>query len=172
MSLDLFFRAEDPATYIDWLTRPQVRAIIGDLRARDDDDSVSSPAALRGIPGNVDLVQWDVDQIVEHPAVLDGDGNVINPIITDPQAWIHVRLTGDAEVRDFTGPPIDTQVEFDRWEHSLMVTLVSAGTGFGSLYRGVTIFTRKLSGKDLAVFRGSEVDSMIKFHEFLGGNSF
>ena len=30
----------------------------------------------------------------------------------------------------------------------------------------------QLDGKDLAVFRGSEVDSMIKFHEFMGGNSY
>ena len=128
MALDLFFRAADPATYIKWLTRAQVRAIIGDLRARDEDGSVSSPAALRSIIG-VDLVQWDVNQIVEVPAVVDEDGNVTTPAVMDPQAWIQVRLTGFAEIRDFTGPPIDTEVEFDRWEHSLMVTLVSAGTG-------------------------------------------
>ena len=170
--LDLFFRATDRATYINWLTRAQVRAIIGDLRARDEDGSVSSPAALRGIPGNVDLVQWVENQIIEVPAVLDNDGNVTTPAVMDPQAWIQVRLTGEAEVRDFTNPPIDIEVEFDRWEHSLMVTLVSAGTGSPGQYRGVALFVRQLSGKDLAVFRGSEVDSMIKFHEFMGGNSF
>ena len=37
MSLDLFFRAANTATYIKWLVTPQVRAIIGDLRARDED---------------------------------------------------------------------------------------------------------------------------------------
>ena len=172
MTLDLFYRATDTATYIEWLTTPQVRAIIGDLRARDEDGSVSSPAALRGIPGNVDLVQWDVNQIVEVTAVLDNDGNIITPAVMDPQAWIQVRLTGDAEAADFAGPPIDTQVEFDRWEHSLMVTLVSAGIGSSGQYRGVTLFTRKLSGKDLAVFRGSEIETLIKFHEFMGGNSY
>ena len=172
MALDLFFRAEDPATYINWLTRAQIRAIIGDLRARDEDGSVSSPAALQGIPGSVDLVQWDVNQIVEVPAVFDNDGNITTPAVVDPQAWIQVRLTGPAEAADFTGPPIDTEVEFDRWEHSLMVTLISAGTGTPGLYRGVALFTRKLSGKDIAVFRGSEVETTIKFHEFMGGNSY
>ena len=172
MTLDLFFRAADRATYINWLTRAQVRAIIGDLRARDEDGSVSSPAALIGIPGAVDLVQWDVNQIVEVPGVYDNDGNVITPPVMDPQAWIQVRLTGPAEAADFAGPPMDTEVEFDRWEHSLMVTLISAGTGTPGLYRGVALFVRQLSGKDLAVFRGSEVETMMKFHEFMGGNSY
>ena len=172
MALDLFIRAADRATYIKWLTRAQVRAIIGDLRARDEDGSVSSPAALWDIPGSVDLVQWDVNQIVEVPAILDNDGNITTPAVTDPQACIQVRLTGDAEVRDFTGPPIDTEVEFDRWEHSLMVNLISAGTGIPGLYRGVALFVRQLSGKNLAVFRGSEVETLIKFHEFMGGNSY
>ena len=65
MSLDLFFRAADTATYIKWLTRAQVRAIIGDLRARDENGDVAVPAALQGIPGSVDLVQWNVNLIVE-----------------------------------------------------------------------------------------------------------
>lgn len=168
MSLDLFFRAQDRATYIKWLTRSQVRSIIGDLRARDDDGSVSSPAALRGIPGNVDLVQWDVNQIEEVPAVRDNDGNITTPAVTDPQAWVQVRLTGDAEVSDFAGPP-DPDA-FDRWDHSKMVNLVLAGTGEPGLYRGVSLYTRKLSGKNVAVFRGSEVETLMKFHEFFGGN--
>ena len=172
MALDLFFRATDPATYINWLTRAQVRAIIGDLRAPDGEGGFLTGVLRRVIPGSVDLVQWDVNQIVEVPPVYDNDGNIITPAVMDPQAWIQVRLTGDAEIRDFTGPPIDTEVEFDRWEHSLMVRLVSAGTGTTGQYRGVTLFVRRLSGKDLAVFRGSEVESMIKFHEFMGGNSF
>lgn len=168
--LDILLRAETRATYIDWLTTPQVRAIIGDLRARDDNGDVLSPAALRGIPGNVDLVQWDVGQIVEVPAVLDNDGNVITPAVTDPQAWIHVRLSGDAEVSDFAGPPGPN--DFDRWEHSKMVKLLKSG-GTAGIHRGVTTLTKKAgNAKDISVFRGSEMETTIKFHEFLGGNRY
>lgn len=157
--IDFFLRAETPATYIDWLTKPQVRAIIGDLRARDDDGNVTVPAALRGIPGNVDLVQWQENQIVESSGVID------------PQAWIHVRLTGDAETDDFAGRPDPSNT--DRWEHSRMVNLFS-NIGAASMYRGVTTFENVAgNGKGISILRGSEMAGAgVAFHKYMGGNRY
>lgn len=156
MSLDLFFRAKALSTCIDWLTTAQVITIIGDLRARDNNGNILSPAALQSIPGAVEVIQWDKNQAIS----------------TDTQSWVQIRLTGDAEVSDFTGPPIDTKVEFDRWEHSRLVILMSA-TGSITTHNGVAAFEGGSGNNKILVLRGSEMEAMgLKFHEFLGGDEF
>jgi len=171
MALDHFICAETRAAYIAWLTRAQVRAIIGDLRARDEDGSVSSPAALQGIAGSVDLVQWDVNQIVVVPAVLDEDGEIITPAVMDPMAWIQVRLTGVAEAADKIGQPAEDEIDY--WERSRMVKLMAAGQGREDVYRNVQSFRNKAgSNKIIHQCRGSDLQAKIHFHEFMGGNSY
>lgn len=166
MALDLFFRATTKAKIIAWLTTPQVRATIGDLRARDDEGNVVSPRALKEIPGNVYLSIWEPNTIIDVPSITDEKGIITTPPVMDPFAWIHVRLDGDTEQNDFSGPPMSTGE--DRWEHSRMVNLISIG-GTTSSYRDVVTF-RNNTGVE--IFRGSEMETNMKFHEYEGGNSY
>ena len=171
MSLDLFLRAPTAEKLVAWLTKPNPRSVIGDLRARDEEGAIISPAALASIPGNVDIVEFPEDSIVEVPTVVDGEGAVVTPAVMDPQAWVHVRLTGAAEVEDFAGPPRQPH-ELDRWEHSKIVNIVKEDA-VAEVHRGVATYEYKSGpSKGISIFRGSEVQSLIPFHEYLGGNTY
>lgn len=171
MSLDLFFRAKSSAIYTTWLTTSQVQAIIGDLRARDAEGNVITPTSLQGIQDNVYIKEFSENQIMEVPAVRDAEGNKLTPAVMDPWAWVHIRLTGNAEISDFAGPPGEN--DFDRWEHSKLVSFMNAA-GRSATHRGVSIFeitTGKAKG--ISIVRGYEMNAMgIKIHEILGGNAY
>ncbi len=162
MSLDLLYRHADLEVLVDWLTSAQVRANIGDLRAYDEDGKLL-PRELRDIPGNV------TSKIFQEGSVLD---KTVDPPVVDPEAWIHLRLYGQAEIDDLVGQGNPDSDE-DRWRFSRMVKQSEAGTD-ETKERGVTV-QHKRGGqyKDMQVVRGSEMGpSGLLFHNFLGGDSY
>lgn len=155
MSLDLFYRAETSKDLIDWITKPQCVAIIGDI---------TNAGAAVGIPGQVFVKEFPPGTVVEAAADPSDEPTM------DPKAWVHIRLSGEAEQRDFAGPPGPN--DFDRWEHSKMVTLVQTG-GKSGAHRGVSTFEiERGPNAGVSVFRGSEMEGTIKFHEIYGGNRY
>lgn len=152
----------------NWLTSSPVRAIIGDLWLRDEDGALVS-SGLQGVPGNVHVLRFPANHVVEVPAVMDGEDIVI-PAVTDPYVWVQLHLYGDAEISDFAGPPGEN--DFDRWEHSKLVNLMSS-KGRSALHRGVSTFEITTGpAKGISIFRGSEMEGTIKFHEVFAGNHY
>ncbi len=151
--LDLFFRAETPATLRTVVRSAPFRNIIGDLREPD------GPGFIQ-IPGSVDWVYWAPNSVVITP----GD-----PPVTDAWCWLHLRLTGNAEVADDEGD----NGEPDRWNRSRIKRWMK-NNGTLRTIRGVRVWQHTLgNGKRMQVWRGSEMEALgVKFHEYLGGNSY
>ena len=158
--LDMFFKHPDIELIVNWLTTAQVRAIIGDIRAFDENDDLILDK-LSTLPGLVYNKIWQADTLVldEGP-----------PIVKDLNAWVQLRLTNETELFDFSGDPDE---DLDRWKHSKTVT-VSSANATESVVDGVTRWT-KTAGPHSGVIieRGAEMQTEGKiFHEYLGGNSF
>jgi len=155
MSLDLFFRAENLATMKTAVRSLPFRNIIGDVRDPDSNGFIQ-------IPGSVD---WEVF-LSNTVVITPGD-----PPVTDSWVWLHLRLTGTAEAADFEVDPGGT--EPDRWRKSLLKRWVKEN-GILRTIRGVRVWQHTLgNGKHLQIWRGSQMEDLgIKFHEFMGGNSY
>ncbi len=162
MSLDLFFRAEDRATLRTVVRSQAFRSIIGDVR-----DPVG-PGFIQ-IPGGVDWVFFPSKRVVITPAVLDGDGDIITPAVTDSWVWLHLRLTGPAEAADLDG--VNDQP--DRWNRSRLKRWVKE-SGILRTIRGVRVWQHTLGdGKRIQIWRGADMESLgVKFHEYLGGSAY
>ncbi len=156
MALDLFFRAETPATMRTVVRSAPFRNIMGDVRARDEDGNIV--AGLRMLPGSVDHVYFPPN------SVSNGAGG------TDVWCWLHLRLTGSAEAGDLddTGPTGP-----DRWERSRIRAWVRDNGALKTI-RGVRVYEHTLaSGKNIQVWRGRDMAAQgVLFHEFQGGNSY
>jgi len=163
MALDMFFSHADMATLVQWLTSPQVKAQIGDLTWSEG--ATVDPLKLRGIPGNVDVKQWEANTLALRPIPPPEDPPV--PVVLDTNAWVQIRLSGQAELDDRTGNRPD---DVDRWDYSKMVNLSSAGSD-EQQDRSVTVWEKRGGQyKDMKLYRGSEMAAAgLKFHEFLGG---
>ena len=164
MAIDLFFRAETVAALRTVVRSAPFRNIIGDVR------EPAGPGFIQ-IAGSVDWVFFRPDRVVVTPAVLDGDGNVITPAVTDSWAWLHLRLTGPAEAADHEDDPGGT--EPDRWRKSRLKRWIKENGTLRTI-RGVRVWQHTLgNGKHLQIWRGSQMEDLgIKFHEFMGGNSY
>ncbi len=162
--LDLFFRAEDRATLRTVVRSAPFRNVIGDLRDPDGPGFVM-------LPGSVDWVYFPPNRVVITPAVLDGNGDIITPAVTDDWCWLQLRLYGDAETADFE---VNADTQPDRWNKSHIRRWMK-DNGVGRTIRGVSgIFEHTLgNGKRIQIWRGSEMEALgVKFHEYLGGNSY
>ena len=161
--LDIFLRGETPATLRAVVRSAPFRNIIGDVR---DPDSTG----LRMLSGSVDWVYFAPNSVVVTPAVLDGDGSIITPAVTDAWCWLHLRLTGPAEAADFEDDPGGT--EPDRWRKSRLKRWVKENGTLRTI-RGVRVWQHTLgNGKRIQIWRGSQMEALgVKFHEFMGGNS-
>ncbi len=167
--LDLFFRAETPATLRTVVRSAPFRSVIGDLRARDAEGKVTTGIVM--LPGAVDWVYFAPNRVVITPAVLDGDGNVITPAVTDDWCWLQLRLYGDAETADFEDDPAD--VEPDRWNKSRIRKWMQ-DNGTIRTIRGVRVYEHTLgNGKRAQIWHGRDMAENAPpsmFHEYLGGN--
>ena len=153
MSLDLFFRAETPATLRTVVRSAPFRNIIGDLRDPDSTGFIQ-------IPGSVDWVFFPSNRVVITP----GD-----PPVTDSWVWLQMRLTGTAEVADDEGE----NGEDDHWNRSRLKRWMKANGTLRTI-RGVRVWQHTLgNGKRIQIWRGSDMESLgVKFHEYMGGNSY
>ncbi len=165
--LDLFFRAETRATLRSVIRSAPFRNVIGDLRARDDEGKVTTGIVM--LPGSVDWVYFPPNRVVITPAVLDGNGDIITPAVTDAWCWLQLRLYGDAETADFEDDPADQ--EPDRWNKSRIRKWMQNNGTFRTI-RGVRVYQHTLgNGKRIQVWRGSQMEALgVKFHEYCGGN--
>ena len=155
MALDMFFKHPDIELIVDWLTTNQVRAIIGDIRAFDENDDLILDK-LSTLPGQVYHKIFPANTISLKP----GPG-------LDPNAWVQVRLKNETELFDFSGDPDE---DLDRWEHSKTVTTSSANA-VESVVDGVTQW-EKTAGphSGIIISRGSEMETAGKMiHRYLGG---
>ncbi len=178
--LDLFFRAETPATLRTVIRSAPFRNVVGDLRARDEDGNVVS--GIRMLPGSVDYVYFAPGSVVITPATYDGNGDIITPAVTDGWCWMQLRLYGDAEAADFEDDPAD--VEPDRWNKSRIRKWMKANGTFVYLDQDpawssipnahIRGFMYTLgNGKRIGILRGSEMEAAgppVYFHKYLGGN--
>jgi len=162
MALDIFLRAEDTATMKTVVRSAPFRNIIGDVRDPDGNGFIQ-------IPGSVDWVYFPSNTLVLIPGVFDQEGGVIIAPVTDSWAWLHLRLTGTAEVADDEGE----NGEADRWNRSRIKRWLK-DNGIMRTIRGVRVWQHTLgNGKRIQIWRGSEMESLgVKFHEFLGGSSY
>lgn len=162
MALDLFLRAEDRATLRTVVRSAPFRTVIGDVRD-------PAGAGFVQIPGSVDWVFFPSNRVVITPGVYDSDGNEITPPVTDSWVWLHLRLTGSAEVNDLDG--VNDQP--DRWDRSKIRAWMQANGTFRTI-RGVRVYEHTLgTGKRIQVWRGSEMEALgVKFHEYFGGSSY
>ncbi len=179
--LDLFFRAETPATLRTVVRSAPFRNVIGDLRARDGEGKVVS-GLRRAIPGSVDYVYFPPNRVVITPAVYDNDGDIITPAVTDGWCWMQLRLTGVASNSDVKDPPL--WVGEDRWNKSKLVDWMKNNGDFAYLDQDpawssipnahIRGFVYTLgNGKRVAILRGSEMQAAgppVHFHKYLGGN--
>ncbi len=155
MSLDLFFRAETPATLRTVVRSQAFRNIIGDLTYRDEDGNIIT-SQIRQIAGSVDWVYFKPNDYVG-----DGQGGV------DSWCWLHLRLTGPAEEADLDG----ANDQPDRWDRSRLKRWMKEN-GILRTIRGVRVWQYTLgNGKRIQIWRGAQMEALgVKFHEFLGGN--
>ncbi len=169
MALDLFLRAETAATLRTVVRSAPFRNIIGDVRDPD------SPGLIQ-IPGSVDWVFFPSNSVVTTPAVLDMDGNTITPAVMDPWSWLHLRISGPAEVADLDGMNDQT----DRWDRSKLKLWVKEN-GTLLTIRGVRVWEYRFPQsaptgarrKRVQIWRGAQMEALgVKFHEFMGGNYF
>ncbi len=174
---DLFFRAETPATAYTVMRSVPIRKVIGDLRARDAEGKITT--GLRMLPGRVLWVYRKPGRVVITPAVLDGNGDIITPAVTDTWCWIQLRLLDDAATADDDeGEPAS---RFDRsrirkWMQDngdfVYLDQDSAWSGIpGAHVRGF-MYTLG-NGKRIAILNGSEMQAAgppVHFHEYCGGN--
>ncbi len=162
--LDLFFRAETPATLRTVIRSAPFRNIIGDVRDPD------GPGFIR-IPGSVDWVYFAPDSVVTTPAVHDGNGDIITPAVTDPWCWMQLRLTGVASESDVKDPPL--WIGEDRWNKSKLVDWMK-NNGTLRTIRGVRVYEHTLgNGKRIQVWRGAQMEALgVNFHEYCGGNRY
>ena len=169
MALDMFFKNLDVELIVNWLTTNQVRAIIGDIRAFDENDDLILDQ-LSTISGQVYNTIKLNNTITLVPAVLDGNGDVITPAVMDPNAWVQLRLLNETELFDFSGDPDE---DLDRWKHSKTVTISSANAT-ESVVDNITQW-EKIAGPHagIIIMRGSEMQAEGKmFHYYLGGNGY
>ena len=147
--IDLFLRAETPATLRTVVRSAAFRNIIGDVRDPDGTGFIQ-------IPGSVDWVFFASNRVVITP----GD-----PPVTDPWVWLHLRLTGPAEAADLDG----ANDQPDRWNRSRLKRWMKEN-GILRTIRGVRVWEHTLGdGKRIQIFRGSEMEALgVKFHEFMG----
>ena len=169
MALDMFFKNPDIELIVDWLTTPQIRSQIGDIRAFDENGDLILDE-LSTISSQVYNKIFSANSVVLEPAVMDDDGNIITPAVMDPNAWVQLRLVNETESSDFSGDPDE---DLDRWKHSKTVTLSSANAT-ESVVDGVTQW-EKTAGPHASVIiqRGSEMRSTgSMFQVYLGGNGY
>ena len=155
MALDLFFRAEGQATMRKVVRSVPFRNLIGDLRARDENDNII--AGFRMLPGSVDWVYKSAGN------VSNGQGG------TDTWVWLHLRLTGTAEADDLDG--VNDQP--DRWDRSKLKRWIK-DNGILRTLRGVRVWQHTLgNGKRIQIWRGAQMESLgVMFHKYLGGNEY
>ncbi len=160
--LDLFFRAETPATLRTVIRSAPFRNIIGDVRDPD------GPGFIQ-IPGSVDWVYFPPNRVVITPAVRDGDGEIITPAVTDPWCWLQLRLENTAEVADDEGE----NGEPDKWNRSRIKRWMK-NNGTLRTIRGVRVYEHTLgNGKRMQIWHGRDMAENLPpsiFHEYLGGN--
>ncbi len=163
--LDLFFRAETPATLRTVVRSAPFRSVIGDLRARDAEGKVTTGIVM--LPGSVDWVYFKPNRVVITPAVRDGDGDIITPAVTDGWCWLQLRLYGDAEAAD---DDAGTGGRFDR--SRIRKWMVDNGTF--RLIRDVRVYEHALgNGKRAQLWHVQDMAENLPpsiFHEYLGGN--
>ena len=169
MSLDMFFKNPDVELIVNWLTTNQIRAIIGDIRAFDENDDLILDQ-LSTIKGKVYNKIFPANTVVLVPAVLDGNGDVVTPAVLDPNAWVQLRLRNETELFDFSGDPDE---DLDRWKHSKTVTLSSANAT-ESVVDGITRWTKTAGPHSgIIIERGAEMDTEGQMiHRYLGGNGY
>ncbi len=163
--LDLFVRAETPATLRTVIRSAPFRNIIGDLR------EPNGGGGIRSIPGAVDFVVFLPNTVVITPATYDGNGDIITPAVTDAWCWLQLRLSGTARSADFEGDPYS--VRPDRWDFSRLKRWMK-DNGTLRTIRGVSVYEHTLgNGKRIQVWRGAQMEALgVNFHEYLGGNSY
>ena len=169
MALDMFFKNLDINLIVDWLTTAQVRAVIGDIRAFDENDDLIVDE-LSQIPGQTRNILSQANTLVLVPAVLDEDGDIVTPAVLDSNAWVHLRLVNETEAFDFSGDPDE---DLDRWKHSKTVTLSSANAS-ESVVDGITRWTKTAGPHSgIVIQRGLEMRDAGKMtNEYLGGNGY
>ncbi len=165
--LDLFFRAETPATLRTVVRSAPFRNVIGDLRARDAEGKVTTGIVM--LPGSVDWVYFPPGRVVITPAVRDGNGDIITPAITDAWCWLQLRLYGKAEVVD------DDVADWSasRFDRSRIRKWMQDNGTFRTI-RGVRVYEHTLgNGKRAQIWHGQDMADNLPpsiFHEYLGGN--
>jgi len=158
MALDMFFKNLDVELIVNWLTTNQIRAIIEDIRAFDENDDLILDQ-LSTLPGQVYNKIFPANTVPLRP----GPG-------LDPNAWVQLRLLNEVEAFDFSGDPDE---DLDRWKHSKTVTISSANAT-ESVVDNITQW-EKIAGPHagIIIMRGSEMQAEGKmFHYYLGGNGY
>ncbi len=160
--LDLFFRAQTPATLRTVIRSAPFRNVIGDVRDPD------GPGFIQ-IPGSVDWVYFPPNRVVITPATYDGNGDIITPAVTDGWCWMQLRLHGDAEAADDEGE----NGEPDRWNRSRLKRWMKENGTLRTI-RGVRVYEHTLgNGKRIQVWRGAQMEALgVNFHEYCGGNRY
>ncbi len=158
MALDMFFKNLDVELIVNWLTTNQIRAIIEDIRAFDENDDLILDQ-LSTLPGQVYNKIFPANTVPLRP----GPG-------LDPNAWVQLRLLNEVEAFDFSGDPDE---DLDRWKHSKTVTISSANAT-ESVVDNITQW-EKIAGPHagIIIMRGSEMQAEGKmFHYYLGNNGY
>ncbi len=154
--LDLFFRAQTPATLRTVIRSAPFRNVIGDLRARDAEGKVTTGIVM--LPGAVDWVYFPPNRVVITP----GD-----PPVTDPWCWLQLRLYGEAEAADDDG---GSAARFDRSR----IRKWMQDNGTFRTVRDVRVYEYTLgNGKRAQIWHGRDMAENLPpsiFHEYLGGN--
>lgn len=179
---DLTLRAETPRALLAAIQSAPFRAIIGPVgifgRGGKEvrNPNLWKPEGKLG--RDIDYIYRRRNQVVTTPAVLDGNGDVVTPAVTDPWCWLLVRLLREAEAADFVADPADT--EPDRWNMSRIRkwmerngTLITPRRIRAWQYKFPASAPAGVRNKRVQIVRGSQMAALgLEFVRWAGGMSY